>query len=71
MKVKLNSILIIAIVISAYSCNRDDDTVPVNPTNEELPTSIVLKNIPSGTFTMGGSTVQNDAPEVTGTLSAF
>ena len=39
--------------------------------NSELPSSIVLKNIPEGTFTMGGTTIQNDAPEVTVNLSAF
>ena len=53
------------------SCSKDDDKVPNNPTNVELPASIALKNIPSGTFTMGGTTVQNDAPEVTVTISAF
>ena len=71
MNKKLNPILIVLIVVFTFSCNKDDDTVPDNPANEELPTSIVLKNIPSGTFTMGGTTVQNDAPEVTVTLSAF
>jgi len=71
MNIKLNPILIVLIVLFTFSCNQDDDSVPENPTNEELPSSIVLKSIPSGTFTMGGTTVQNDAPEVTVTLSEF
>ena len=68
---KLNPILIVLILVFTFSCNKDEDIVSETPTNNELSTSIVLKNIPSGTFTMGGTTVQNDAPEVTVTLSAF
>jgi sulfatase modifying factor 1 len=37
----------------------------------QLPSGVELKDIPSGTFTMGGSTVQGDAPVVSVTLSAF
>ena len=36
-----------------------------------LPNSIIFKDIPAGTFTMGGATMQNDAPMVGITLSAF
>ncbi len=63
--------LILLITVFAFSCNEDNEPVPETPTSSELPTSIVLKNISSGTFTMGGTTVQNDAPEVTVSLSAF
>jgi sulfatase modifying factor 1 len=68
---KLNPYLMVLILVFTFSCSSDDDTVPNNPTNEELPTSITLKSIPSGTFTMGGTTVQNDAPEITVTLTEF
>ena len=37
----------------------------------QLPSSIVFKDIAGGTFTMGGTTVGNDAPEVSVTVSAF
>ena len=37
----------------------------------DLPKTIVFKDIPSGTFTMGGTTTQNDAPVVSITMSAF
>jgi hypothetical protein len=50
---KLNLVLIVLMAVFTISCNKDDETDPINTTNEELPTSIVLKNIPSGTFTMG------------------
>jgi len=39
--------------------------------NSELPNSIVLKDIQGGTFTMGGTTVANDAPEVNITVTPF
>lgn len=68
---KFIPIVIVLIAFYTNSCNDDSLTETDIPTNKELPTSIVLKNIPSGTFTMGGTTVQNDAAEVTVTLSAF
>lgn len=37
----------------------------------DLPTSIQMVDIPAGTFTMGGPTMANDAPEHEVTLSAF
>jgi sulfatase modifying factor 1 len=36
-----------------------------------LPGSILFKDIPGGSFSMGGTTIQNDAPFVSVTLSAF
>ena len=33
--------------------------------------ALFLKNLPSGTFLMGGTTIHNDAPIVSVTLSAF
>ena len=54
------------------SCSNDDD-VPTIPEETEptLPNSIILKVIPAGAFTMGGTTIQNDAPVISVTLSAF
>lgn len=78
MNKKINPALIVILLIIMISCSKSDDNnddVPSNPSsnssNQELPASISLKNIPSGAFTMGGTTVQNDAPKVTVTLSAF
>ena len=66
--------LIIAFWIWFYfiSCNSDDDmpTIP-EETGSTLPTSIIFKEIPVGTFTMGGTTIQNDAPIIGVILSAF
>ena len=59
-------------LVFTLSCDQDDNIVSNDPSNDnDLPASIVLKIIPSGTFTMGGTTVQNDALEVTVTLSSF
>ncbi len=56
----------------AISCTKEDEVVTPSPKmNSTLPATIVLKDIPGGTFTMGGATVANDAPEVNITLSAF
>ncbi len=71
MNMKSHLILIVLTTFLTISCNKDDDTVSETPNDNELPTSIILKYIPSGTFTMGGTTAQNDASEVTVTLSAF
>ncbi|MFT7237602.1 MAG: sulfatase modifying factor 1 [Cyclobacteriaceae bacterium] len=40
-------------------------------TTTELPSTINLVDIPAGTFTMGGVTTKNDAPEVSVTMTAF
>jgi formylglycine-generating enzyme required for sulfatase activity len=40
-------------------------------TNATLPESIVLNDIPGGTFTMGGTTVGHDAQVVSVTISSF
>jgi len=52
------------------SCNKD---ISINPSkeNNNLPATVVFKNIPEGTFTMGGTTIQEDAPEVNVTLTGF
>lgn len=65
-------LLFFAFLVLAVSCNKDKDE-PIDEAAQvpELPASIVLKNIAATTFTMGGSSVQNDAPEVSVTLSAF
>jgi formylglycine-generating enzyme required for sulfatase activity len=70
-KLKLIS-AVSGIFILFNSCSEDDGTAEIfEEINATLPSSIVLKNIPVGTFTMGGTTVQNDAPEVSITLTAF
>jgi formylglycine-generating enzyme required for sulfatase activity len=68
---KSNLILIVLLFAFTLSCTEEDDVISDNPPSNDLPTSIVLKDIPSGTFIMGGTTVQGDAPEVTVTLSSF
>jgi formylglycine-generating enzyme len=72
MKIK-NLILlsVLGIIIQLVSCNKDDDDIIPESSNNSLPSSIVLKDIPSGTFTMGGTTVQNDAPTIEVSLSEF
>ncbi|MDW3191400.1 MAG: SUMF1/EgtB/PvdO family nonheme iron enzyme [Cytophagales bacterium] len=52
------------------ACGTDDEMITVD-LDRELPGSIILKDIPAGSFTMGGRTNANDAPEVTISLSAF
>jgi hypothetical protein len=58
MKIK-NLILlsVLGIIIQLVSCNKDDDDIIPESSNNSLPSSIVLKDIPSGIFTMGGTTV--------------
>ena len=54
------------------SCSSDDDALSIpEETGSPLPNSIIFKDIPDGTFTMGGITIQNDAPVISVTLSAF
>ena len=51
------------ILLTILSCTENEDNgSPEFPAM--LPTTIVLKEIPAGTFIMGGATIQNDAPEV-------
>ena len=56
----------------SISCSGDDDR-PIIPEEADptLPNSIILKDIPAGAFTMGGTTIQNDAPVISVILSAF
>tara|TARA_B100001971_G_scaffold96189_1_gene88915 strand:- start:323 stop:1312 length:990 start_codon:yes stop_codon:yes gene_type:complete len=58
-------------LLLVISCS--DDNAPTLPeeTGATLPSNIVLKDIPAGTFSMGGTTVQNDAPVISITMSAF
>lgn len=68
--------LIVGLILTLFfiGCGNSDDIMP-NPNNNNngpsLPSTISLMDIPQGTFTMGGSTMENDAPEVSVTLSAF
>ena len=70
---KVSRLIIVFWVLFCFiSCSSDDD-VPTIPEETEptLPNSIILKDIPAGDFTMGGTTIQNDAPVISVTLSAF
>ena len=55
------------------SCSKDDPEPDPTPDtgNSELPSSVLLRDIPAGTFTMGGTTTAGDAPQVSVTMSAF
>ena len=63
-----NNIIISFLLSIIIACSEEDCCV-----SEEvnLPTTIVFKDVPSGTFTMGGTTTQNDAPIVSITMSSF
>ncbi len=60
----------IVFTVVLVSCGGEDDGLTPETSNE-LPGSIVLKDIPAGSFTMGGMTIADDAPEVSVTLSSF
>ena len=70
---KTNFAMLTCIIFIFLSCSNDDkDNIINQPVgSNDLPTSIILKDIPEGTFLMGGNTVSQDAPEVSITLSAF
>ncbi len=54
------------------SCTSGDEAPTITEqTDSTLPTSIIFREIPVETFTMGGTTIQNDAPVISVTLSAF
>lgn len=59
------------LLILFSSCNESDENVTKEETEHSLPATIIFKDIPSGTFTMGGTTNENDAPEVLVTMSGF
>ncbi|MBT4518980.1 MAG: SUMF1/EgtB/PvdO family nonheme iron enzyme [Halieaceae bacterium] len=54
-----------------FETTDDNEEDNAQSTSTTLPGSIILIDVPAGTFTMGGDTVQNDAPEVTVTVSSF
>ncbi|SVC83120.1 uncharacterized protein METZ01_LOCUS335974, partial [marine metagenome] len=63
-------ILFIIFIISCKDTSDEKESAgPLEPGT--LPNSIILKDIPEGTFAMGGTTMQNDAQVVSVTLSAF
>ena len=63
-------ILFIIFIISCEDTSDEKESAgPLAPGT--LPNSIILKDIPEGTFAMGGTTMQNDAQVVSVTLSAF
>lgn len=64
-------IFYLATSIIMFSCNKDDNENLSQENDSTLPNSIVFKDIPSGTFLMGGTTIKNDAPIVSITLSGF
>ncbi len=69
------SLILVCLCFSSVftSCTDDTETPTSNTTTTDnsLPTSITLVDIAAGTFTMGGSTMANDAPEVSVSISAF
>jgi formylglycine-generating enzyme len=74
MKTKKLKLAIICLgLIFANSCKEEEQPIDIEDkkTDSTLPSSIVVKDIPAGSFSMGGTTVQNDAPVVSITLSAF
>ena len=70
---KLNFSMALIIMFLTLSCSKSvNKNVALPDTkNSELPTSIILKDIPAGTFTMGGTTKAGDAPTASITLTAF
>jgi formylglycine-generating enzyme required for sulfatase activity len=68
---KLNSAMVLCLIIFTFSCSSNDESTNPPTGNRELPTSIILKDIPGGTFEMGGNTMVGDAPIVNVTLTAF
>ena len=73
MNTKSNTVIVLCVLFLTCSCIKDDETTPKIPEveNSELPTSITLIEIPTGTFEMGGNTTVGDAPIVNVTISAF
>ena len=70
-KIDAPTIVVLLLLALLISCSNNDEVAPINPADADLPISIVMKNISSGTFTMGGNTVSGDAPEHQVTLNAF
>lgn len=72
-KIKIHPVLSLLIISFFISCGDGDETPTPTTVNSEktLPASIILKDIPSGTFTMGGSTMTGDASEVSITMSTY
>ncbi|MBL6996747.1 MAG: SUMF1/EgtB/PvdO family nonheme iron enzyme [Desulfobacula sp.] len=62
---KISALVTIICVILSSGFGNSAQTAPA------LPSSIVFKDIAGGIFTMGGTTVNNDAPMVNVTVSAF
>ncbi len=60
------------LILLTFSCEKNEMTPTSSQTSDnELPSSITLINIPAGTFTMGGTTTAGDSPEVNVSLTAF
>ena len=65
-----------SLLLFSISCKKDDTSAATPTTstpisNKTLPSNIALVSIPAQTYTMGGITTANDAPEVRVNLSAF
>lgn len=63
--------ILLGISLPFVSCSEDDNEIIPEDSINSLPSNIVLKDIPSGIFSMGGNTVQNDAPIVEVLVSGF
>jgi formylglycine-generating enzyme required for sulfatase activity len=71
MIIEFNFSIALIIILLTYSCSKEGDTAPSDTGNSKLPTSIILKDISAGTFTMGGTTNAGDAPTVSIILTSF
>jgi sulfatase modifying factor 1 len=67
MKTKFSIAITACLFLLISSCKKDE----VNPSVGEPPASIILKDIPAGSFSMGGTTTAADAPIVSISLTEF
>ena len=71
MKTPFLPLMLACCFIVQTSCGEDTVEPKSNNTQQQLPSSITMVDIPAGSFRMGGSTMANDAPEATINMSAF
>ena len=73
MSIRVNLVISMCLILLTVSCKKDDETIPAESVtvNSELSASINLIAIPAGVFTMGGTTMANDAPSISVSLAAF
>ena len=74
MRIKSNFTIALSVLLFTCACSKDANTTiapPPEVVNRERPISIILKDIPASTFTMGSTTDAGDAATVSITLTAF